>query len=329
MKTAKKITVKPNKNKKFVLPLAIIAALLLFSVIGFGAYAFYANNRPEKILSDAVSNSADLVSGQDNSPKRFLISYEPDNLGSNVGVSFDIDGQANGDSYQGNLEINASLLRLPIELKGDVVGKGDKFYLRLKDLKASIEKAENTNPEFSLYSSYAKDIATKLEGKWIILTPDKTGDCLSEISKLRPSSFDTEKLNALVDTNNKDDSIIKSVKNLGQEDVSGLASYQLRIELTSSDPGELLKSIAGAKNDDLFNSCKATDLKNFDSFDVWVSKDKRQFKKISVGTKSGVYSIELANSEYSKTEDLTEVPTDFTTVDNIKKELEQIIGTTN
>jgi hypothetical protein len=329
MKTTKKKPVKPNKTKKFVLPLAIIVALLLFSVIGFGAYGFYANNRPEKILSDAVSNSADLVGSQDNSPKRFLISYEPDNLGSNVGVSFDIDGQANGDSYQANLVINASLLRLPIELKGDVVGKDDKYYLRLKDLESSIAKAETTNPEFSLYSSYAKDIAAKLEGKWIILTPDKTGDCLSEISKLRPSSFATEKLNALVDTNNKDDSIIKNVKNLGLEDAGGVASHHMRIELANSDSEELLKNIIGIKNDDLLKSCKSGDLKKFDSFDVWVSKDKRQFKKISVGTKSGVYSIELANSKYSKTEDLTEVPTDFTTVDNIKKELEQIIGTTN
>lgn len=325
MKTAKKKPVKPNQSKKFVLPLAIIAALLLFSVIGFGAYGFYANNRPEKILSDAASNSADLLSSQDTSPKKFLISYEPDNLGTNVGVSFDIDGQANAGSYQGNLVINTSILRLPIELKGDVVGKDDKYFIRLKDLGSLIAKAESTNPEFSLYSSYAKDIATKLEGRWIILTPDKSEDCLSQVSKLKPSNFSTKELNNLAQA--KDKSVIKSVKNLGLEDVGGVSSHNLRIELANSDSEELLKNILGVKNDDLLKSCKPGDLKKFDSFDVWVTKGKRQFKKISVGTKTGEYSIEFADSKYASSEDLIEVPSDFTTVDDMKNQLEQIIGT--
>ncbi len=299
--------VKHISQKKILLGIGVFLAVTLIGCAGVFAYKFYQNTRPSKILSDAVENSGSLKSSQ-NGFSRLKIGFEPTKPGASVSVEFDTDGLIEDGTYKGSVKINSAIFRVPLELSGDVIGSEGDYYIKLNDIESSIQKAENENAEFKLYSSYVRQIATNLEEKWIKIANKKISGC-DTTELLGPNKIKSEEVQKITDSE-------KSIKKLADEVINGKASYHL----SSDEIATELSNVVGAK-------CASSKSPKIEKVDIWVSKDGREFTKISATTDSGVYSIEWADSMRDNGVKMLTVPAEFTTVDELQKLTEQIIGT--
>lgn len=304
--------VKNQSNQKLFFIIGAILSALLIGFAGVYAYKYYQNSRPSKILTDAVKNSDSQISPQDGF-SRLKIGFVPTKPSSSISVEFDADGRLKDGSYKGSVKVYSAIFRVPLKLSGDVVGFEGDYYIRLNDIETSIKKAENENVEFKLYSSYVRQIAAGLEDKWIKIPKEKAGGC--NISELFNSDkINSEEVQKLIDKKETK----KSFTKLADENVNGKANYHL----TSDEIATELTNVIGVK-------CSNSKPPKIEKVDIWVSKDDRRFTKISATTDSGVYVVEWADSIRDSGVDQLTVPTEFTTVDELQKLTEQIIGTPN
>lgn len=304
---------KSQKNNRRQNVLLIVGALLLLVlIVGVGALAFqnYQNGRPSKILSDAIENSDSLISSQDGF-RRIKIEFAPAKPGTSISVAIDTDGMLKDGIYKGSAQIDLAIFRVPLELKGDVVGADGYYYLRLNDIESSIKKAEINNAEFKLYSSYLRELSGSLEDKWIKISSDRSDSC--SMSNFDSSSdMQAQLINQFIQHKSNNLDFIK----LADEKVNNQDSYHLSSSVSSGG----MMGMMGAK-------CSELDSSKVQKIDVWVSKKNRIFTKVSATTKSGIYSIEPVESKRDSSAEKLLVPTEFTTVEDVKKFTEQIIGT--
>lgn len=303
---------KSKKIKHIFLIVGLVISVVVVVCTAVFAYRYYQNSRPGKILSDAIDNSSNIMSSDEQGFRRLIIGYEPVKASTGITVKFDTDGRINAGVYRGKVLISSDIFRDSIELSGDVVGYNDDYYLRLKDTEASIKKAEADNAGFKLYSSYARELATKLDGKWIKISADKADDCNIAQAVDASSSENIDKLKSFVQDKSKN----MDLKKLNDETVGGEKSYHLSAEVSGEDIDGLITK-----------ACESSGFSNIQTVDIWVSKTNREFKKISATTKSGTYSVETADSKNDESVKNLEIPTDFTTVEEVQKMTEQIIGT--
>lgn len=303
---------KSKKIRQTALILGLTISALIVVLTAAFAYRYYQNSRPSKILSDAIDNSSSIMTSDEQGSRRLIVSYEPVKASSNLTVKFDTDGQIKAGVYRGSVIISSEILRDSIGLSGDVVGDNNDYYLRLKDTESSIKKAEADNSGFKLYSSYARELASKLEGKWIKISSDKADGCDLTQAVDAFNSVNIDKLKSFV----QDKSKLNNLKKLDDENVGGENSYHLTADVGGED-------ISGLIN----KACKSSGMSNVKTIEVWVSKTSRQFTKVSATNKSGTYYVETAKSTNNNSARNLEVPSDFTTVDEVKKMTEQIIGT--
>lgn len=303
---------KSKKIKHIFLIVGLVISVVVVVCIAVLAYRYYQNSRPGKILSDAIDNSSNIMSSDEQGFQRLIISYEPVKASTGITMKFDTDGQIQAGVYRGSVIISSEILRDSIELSGDIVGDNDDYYLRLKDTESSIKKAEADNAGFKLYSSYARELASKLEGKWIRISSDKADGCDLTQAVGASNSVNIDKLKSFV----QDKSKLNNLKKVDDEKVGGENSYHLTADVGGED-------ISGLIN----KACKSSGMSNVRTIEFWVSKTSRQFTKVSATNKSGTYYVETAKSKNNNSARNLEVPSDSTTVDEVKKMTEQIIGT--
>lgn len=236
-------------NKKIF---AILIVVFLF-LGGGGAFAYYTiqNNRPEKVLADALSNTmTDLL---DRKPSSAIGSLKYEFKGDDSAtVTIDYTSKMDGDNYHNEATLKAKYGDTEFSMNGSIIGVGtDAVYVKFDNLQKTIDQLTQSNPEYSTLSDPYKVIIQKIDGNWIkidkeslveygfVQSEEEVDKCTTAVTNLRISEGDQKELKTIFLNNQF---AIASEK-LDSEDVDGESSYHYKLDFNEEASIEFTKAV--------------------------------------------------------------------------------------
>lgn len=347
-----------SKKKRFLF-VVVIVFLVLLIIGGGGSFAYYTamNNKPEKVLADALSNTIKDVLDRNPSSMIGYVKYEykGEKKGS---MNIEFNSKISGGNTQQEASLNLKSDEIDFTIKGAVITLStNEVYVKFDDLKKLTEQSSKSNPDLATYVESFKPIIDKIDSKWIkidkqslvefgfVESEDEVDKCTKALADLRVSKDDKKKLKKIFLENQ----FMIATEKLSKEKVDNESSYHYKLDFNEEKSIKFSKSITdlesfkGVKTD-----CKIknedydkqlTELQNNAGreadqikpvVELWVGTKTRLPTKIKITTNDETLTMEF-NSKI-KINDKSfkiEAPADSLNIKELKTEIESLFSNGN
>lgn len=341
----------PAASKKSKLPLIIIAAVVLLTVLAGGAFAMYSslNNKPEKVLADALSNTASDVLSDKPTTAVGSLSFES-KAETPLKVTLNFDAKASGSNSSGSLDASVTLAGQVYKLKTSVAGFGDsEYYFKIENLKQTVASIKNTQPEFATYTQYIDPLVNKLDNQWIKVTKDdlkqlsgvsetSVDKCSAALSNIKLSKGDQKKLKSLF----KNNQFIVASEKLTTEKVADEDSFHYKLDFNNKAAVSFAKQVVALDSfKTLKADCDISDSKIDDSLkadttdktgdvkpvvELWVSKSTRRPTKFRVSGQDKDMTLDFSSQfKFNATNITIDKPSNAESINDLKADFEKIL----
>lgn len=339
----------PKKSKKKLLIGLVVLAILL---VGGGALAAYTylNNKPEKVLADALANTASDLTEKKPSAMIGTLTFESKG-DSPVKIAVKFDSKASGENGQGSADVTVDFSGKTYNVKASGVVFGEEeFYFKIENLKKTIATLIGNQPEFATYSQLVDPIVAKIDNRWIKVTKadlqelgmadEQTVDkCTTALQNLKLSKDDTKQLKKLF----KQNQFIVAGETFKAEKVGDEDSFHYKLDFNNQAAENFAKqviampSLSGVKTDCGIDEKDITDgFKKEDStasktetkpvVELWVGKKSRRPTKFKVSANDKDVTVDFTTQVNLNARDISiEKPTSSVSVDELKAEFEKIV----
>lgn len=350
----------PRKKRKKLIKLMSIVLAIFILAGGVGAYAYTTmmNNKPEKVLADALSNSMkDLL---DRKPAKAIgkLTYEFKG-DDNSKVTLDYQSKTANDNSSNEATMRIEYDKVDVTVKGAVMvfTADQEVYFKFDDLKNSVKQLASSVPDYEPMVASLDPLLTKLDGRWIRVdkkaltelgmskSEQEIDKCSDAFTKLRISDQDKKQVKDIFLANQF---AIASEK-LSKENIDGESSYHYKLDLNEKASVNFAKEIiklesfktvqkaCEIKQEDLDRELKsiedtAKEQKKGDQpqpvFELWVGSKTRRPTKVKVTMDDKELTMELiANIKIDAKDVSVEKPKDSTSIMELKQEIEELLGT--
>lgn len=294
---------KPKNNKLFKIILLVATVVLLFGAGGVLAYYQIMNNKPEKVLADAMVNS--LTDILNKKPTKFagMFSFETKS-DQKFKISIKFDGQNSGENSTANTEakINFAAYEYNIKTTAMVFGENE-IYVKFGNVEETLDTVAKNSPLIATYVNEFKPVIQKIDNRWIKITNDDlkqlgSGErdldkCTKSYNNLKFSKQDTKKLKQLF----KENQFIIVSQQKANEKINGESSFHYIIDFNNQVTQKFfeqvieLPSMERVKQDcEINKSDFQQSAKKFEEqsnsakpiFELWIGRKSRRPTKVSV-----------------------------------------------
>jgi|GEM_PF-6977097 len=339
------LSVPKRPRVKLFVGIMLIAGCLLASL---AMAATYINNRPEKVLADALTNTTgDLLDGTPISATGNLVFESKGEQPVKVWVTFDSRASAENSAGSATIRVLYSGKVLNLKASTIILGNGD-YYFKIENLKQAIADVTDVQPVFSTYALYTDPIVAKLDNKWVKVTKDDLNQpsgvdtesfdkCMTALKNLDISKTDQQEIKKIF----KQNQFIRMVESLKSEKVAGEDSFHYKLDFN----GNAFKNFANlvAANDSLKTAmydCRLVGETVHSEFkytisqnskekkpvvELWVSKNSRRPTKLRLNQSNQDLTADFSTEFKMKPKVFTiEKPAGAISIDSLKTDLEKI-----
>jgi hypothetical protein len=231
---------KPPKSKRRLPKILLVVLLVLLLIGGGGGYAYLnaLNNRPEKVLADAISNSmTDLL---DRKPSTFVSKTVYESKGDDAyTITVDIDAKQAQDDFETAATIHFEGSGIDLTAKGAVIVMDTKeLFVRFDDLEKTANDIVAINPETQVWVDAFRPLIQKIDSKWIKIDSESIAQaglteseheidaCSEAVKKLRIKPEDKSKIKDIFERNQ----FAIATEKLPKEKASGEESFHYKLD---------------------------------------------------------------------------------------------------
>lgn len=347
---------KPPRTKRRILLIALLTLLTFLIVGAVGAYAYYTiqNNKPEKVLADALSNTmTDLL---DRKPSSAIGSVKYEFKGEDEGtISLDFSSKVAGDNYQQEATMKIKMGEIDASFKGSMIGIGtEEAYVKFDDLQKTLDQLHKSQPEYKTLTQSYEPIIKKIDGRWIKIDKDSLVDygfaeseeevdkCSAAFTNLRISKDDQKQLKEAFLSNQF---AIASEK-LPKESIDGESSYHYKLDFNEERSIQFVKSIIELESfkalkadcdlkpedydkqiEDLKKSAESQTEKVKPVIELWVGSKTRRPTKLKVSTQDSTLTMEfVATIKINGSSIQVEAPEESLSIQELKSDFDALLG---
>lgn len=331
-----------KKSKKgLVIGLIAGGVVLLGLLAGILVYALV-YNKPENVVFDAFANALSAKSGEARGTAS-IKSTAPG--GSDIDIEFTMASNQSNEA-SGNLIFKVASGDKKATFKTDFAGNDDKLFFKLNNLKESVKEIFGAEIA-DLFMEYYKDLVTKLDNKWVVITKseienlsedstsNKESVCMQEqLAKLRT---DADVRKEVLDVYKKHPFL--KVESKGSDKDGN--RYKLTLnEDKANDFGKALvdtkffKAVDDCTKEDLKKSMEksspssSSSSKTEGSVEIWVDGFSHNLNRVVVNVdgkeESGSVKTNIDVRTKFNTNPVVNMPKADTTLDDIKTEIEDL-----
>lgn len=344
--TTKPVT-RPRKfSKKTKMVFTLLAVLLVLVVGGAISGYLYLNNKPEKVLADALTNSVtDLLAKK---PATTTGTFTYVVKGGKFTISFDAKSSGEGGLGTADMIIEYGGKSYSVKTSALVLANNE-YYVKVENLKKTVDLLTVNQPAFASYSSYFTAIVDKIDNKWIKITEADINElsgvskqtvnkCSAAVEKLRLTSKEQKITKRLF----KENQFIVASQKYGSEKVDGEDSFHYKLDFNdkaaSSFARQILtmSSFGAVKTECKINADKlAKELKPESKLsgkepvlELWVSKSTRRPTKLRVSVNDKGITVDLNTKIKLNTKNIkVGKPDSSISIKQLKTEIEKITST--
>lgn len=223
-----------KKRKLGVAAIVIIVALFLVAGSATAYFGLIVPNRPENILKKAFANTTKQQAGSFTGKVSFE-NLDPSADIKAVNVNFDGQSDTENEAFQTNMEVSASGIKLPFEIRGI----DNSLFVKVGDFSNIKNLVEVTSPE---YAPLVDFLNKELADKWMEI--DETmlkqagAGCVVDMSSLRMTDDDLKLI-----SQRYDEVPFIIIKNQSDDTVNGLAATKFEIEIDNKKTDEFGKGL--------------------------------------------------------------------------------------
>lgn len=342
---------KQRPKKKLLIGLLVAAAMVLAG--GAGAATFYVtqNNKPEKVLADAFTNTVADTLEKKPAVMAGKISFESKG-DTPVKVAIGLDGKSSGENGQGSADITVDFSGKTYNIKTSAVVFGDEeFYVKVENLQETVNTLVGSQPEFSSYSQIFEPVIAKIDNRWIKVTKDdlkefgmpdeeKLDKCTSALEAVKLSNPDKKALKKLF----KENQFIVAGEELGSESISGEKSFHYKLDFNNQAAENFAKQVINLESfAEVKRDCELDEEKIADGFkegdsktkkddvkpvvELWVGKKSRRPTKFRVAASDKEFAVDFDTTVKFDAKDVTiEKPSSSISITDLKDEIQGIMG---
>lgn len=225
---------KTGKKRKLTLGLgALVAGLLLLGASAAAYYGVIVPNQPENVMKTAIANTLQQKKAKF-SGKLSFENLEATSEVKAVNLTFDGQSDADAGALQTAVEVTASGVKVPFELRS--IDKS--FFLKIGDLKGVRSAAQLANP---VYASVVDELDKRLGNQWLeideTLLKQMKADCALHTS-YAPSQQDIELL-----LKRYEQVPFAKITSTANDTVSGKSATRFEIEIDDNKGAEYAKGL--------------------------------------------------------------------------------------
>lgn len=343
------ITTGRNTKKIVLITLAIVVPVLI--ILGVIVWMLY-NNSPQKVLADAVGNTANsLLAQQPNNFKaEWLLTNSKDTKDA-MAVKVQLEFENHNDGKNNELTAKAKVLANRQQNDVDVkilTYEGNEVYIKLTNLKKVMQQIKLSQP--GLVSTLAKydPLVQKIDNQWVRINTksfttkenDKTeqndNTCLQSAREIKLSKEDQKQLKQLY----KDSGALKVREQAAKDMVGGRSSYHYFVDFDEQATRSLVKNILELPS---FSKVKLACQNSGEtkmlsgaleaskkaikkpSLELWVDSNTRHFSKIRINSKDQNLTTDLNTvTHFGSSQQVGEKPVTNLDISELSKEIEAI-----
>lgn len=340
----------PQKPAKKPLIIGIVVALLVLIGAGVASAYIYMNNKPEKVLADAFTNTAsDLLDKKPASSVGELTFESKGDTPAKVNITF--DGKSSGENGQGSADVTVTFAGKTYNVKTSAVAFGEsEFYFKIENLKKTLSTLTASQPEFAMYTDVFDPIVSKLDNQWIKVTKDdlkqlgmadekKVDKCTAAVQSLKLSKDDKKQLKKLF----KENQFVVASEKLKSEKASDETSFHYKLDFNDKAAENFAKQVIEMKSfatvkkdcdidqkdieDGFKNENKAEEKDDVKPVvELWVGKKSRRPTKFKITANDKEFSMDFNTEVKLNAKDVTvEKPSSSISVNELKKEFEKLM----
>lgn len=355
--TGQVLAAKPPKRKFGIKKVMLVALVLLVAAGGGGAYAYYTvmNNKPEKVLADALSNT--MTDVLDRKPMTSVGNLQYVQKSENgMKVTLDFSAKQADENYQSEATLQVEAAgRTIINVKGAAIGfsKDEEAYVKFDNLKETVEQLKDVlggQMDTSPYNA----LIEKIDGKWIKIdaaalselgfdaAEEKVSKCTEAFTNLRIAKPDQKNIKEIFLRNQF---AIASEK-LDSESVDGEKSFHYKLDFNEDASVQFAKELVELES---FKTVKADcgiDTSQFDKakssadsvtsavkdevkpvFELWVGTQSRRPTRAKVTVDDKSFTAEFVSNVKIDAKDVSiDKPTESIYIVDLMKEFESVLG---
>ena len=350
------VNTESKQKKKRLLKIIIIVLVFLLILGGGGGYAYYTimNNKPEKVLADALGNSLkDLL---DRKPSSAIGSIKYEFKGSKKGnATIEYSTKTADNNSQQEASLNLKYENVDVTAKGAVIMLGsDEIFVKFTDLRQTVEQISENSPDLALVVDVYKPLVDKIDNKWIKIdkqslvdlgfanSEEEVDKCSSALTNLRISKKDQKQIKKLF----LDNQFAFAVEKLPKEKIENEASYHYKLDFNEQKSITFMKSMLELESyKTLKSDCELKDekydkqledLKNNTNkeadkvkpvVELWVGSKTRLPTKLKVTTSEETITMEFVSTiKINDKSFKIEAPADSMNIKDLKTEIESLFG---
>lgn len=345
-----------KQKKKRFLTIIMVALVFLLILGGGGGFAYYTamNNRPEKVLADALGNTLkDLL---DRKPSSAIGSIKYEFKGAKNGsATFEYNSKTADNNTQQEASLNLKYENVDVAVKGAVIMFGsDETYVKFDELKQTVDQISKKSPDLALVVEAYKPLVDKIDSKWIKIdkqslvelgfanSEEEVDKCSTALTNLRISKKDQKQIKKLFLENQ----FAFAVEKLPKDKVENEVSYHYKLDFNEQKSINFMKSMLGLESyKTLKSDCRIKDeefdkqledLKNNTSkeadkikpvVELWVGGKTRLPTKLKVTTSEETVTMEFVSTIKINDKNFKiEAPADSMNIKDLKSELESLFS---
>lgn len=162
---------KKQPKKRLILGAFVALLVILFTAAGALTYRHF-NNKPEKVLADALANTVEDLTQKKSSglSGTFTFAVQGDNP---LTISLQFDSKLSDASGEGQADIAVDFLGKAYHIKASALAPNDEeAYIKLQNLRETFAALVANHPEFTGYSNVVEPFITKFDDRWIKITKE-------------------------------------------------------------------------------------------------------------------------------------------------------------
>lgn len=342
-----------KKSKKGLLVGIIIALLVLVGGgVATGVYV-YMNNKPEKVLADALTNTMSDLLGKSPSSSVGSVTFESKGAnGAKIMIKFASKSAA--ENAQGSADVTVAFAGKTYNIKASSVVIGDKeLYFKVENLRKTVNSLTANQPEFTMYADALNPMIKKLDNQWIKVTQDdlkelgmvddqKVDKCTAAVQNVSLSGDDKKQLKKLF----KENQFVVASEKLKTEKAAGESSFHYKLDFNDKAAEGFAKqviamqSFATVKKDcdinekDIESSLKSEESSKKDQVkpvvELWVGKKSRRPTKFSITASDKEFTLDFnTEMKLNDTDVVVEKPSKSTSIEELKAEFEKLYSSAN
>ncbi len=338
---------KPKKSKKpFIIILITVVVLLL---LGGGAFAYWTtlNSKPEKVLADALVNTANASINSTPTVTDGILTISGMLDKQEVKATIAFDSATTNQNGEMNAKIALQFGAMTLNVDGSVIALNDgTYYFKINNLRDVLKLTTGTSATAESAKSVVvvfEPLIGKLDGSWVKIAPndlqqfgantDQVDDCTSAVEGLQISKQDSKEIKKIFKANQ----FATVSETLPSESINGQNSFHYKLQFNEAAASEFtnqvtaLPSLSGLKacSDPIAKTVQSTKGQNNGpqpTVELWVSKKSHDPTRLKVTYENGSVNAVLDTSVTLNAKDVTvAAPEGAIPVTELKKDFETVM----